>query len=59
MSSVYQEAGRYGGWPANNGLWAWGDEIVVGFIQGYLKNAERGHAIGRQQPSVTRFARSR
>jgi len=56
---VYQEAGRYGGWPANNGLWAWGDEIVVGFIQGYLKNTERGHAIDSQRPSVTRFARSK
>ena len=27
---VYQEAGRYGGWPANHGLWAWGKEAVAG-----------------------------
>jgi len=33
---VYQEPGRFGGWPANNGIWAWGDEIVVGFMQGYI-----------------------
>ncbi len=55
---VYQEAGRFGGWPANNGIWSWGDEILVGFIQGYFKNVERGHAIDPQKPSVTRLARS-
>ena len=26
---VYFEPGRYGGWPANYGIWSWGDEIVV------------------------------
>jgi len=56
---VYQEPGRFGGWPANNGIWVWGDEIVVGFMQGYLKNNARGHAIDSQQPNVTRFARSK
>ena len=30
-ASVYKEAGRYGGWPANHGIWSWGNEIVVGF----------------------------
>ena len=29
--TVYREAGRYARWPANNGVWIWGDEIVVGF----------------------------
>ncbi len=28
---VYSESGRCGGWPANNGAWSWGDEILVGF----------------------------
>ena len=28
---VYQEEGRFGGWPANHGAWSWDDEIVVGF----------------------------
>ncbi len=28
---VYSEPGRCGGWPANNGAWSWGDEILVGF----------------------------
>ena len=56
--TVYREAGRFGGWPANNGLWAWGDEIVVGFIQGWFKNRKLGHAIDERKPMVTLFARS-
>ena len=30
---VYRETGKFAGWPANYGMWAWGDEIVVGFTQ--------------------------
>ena len=56
---VYKEPGRFGGWPANNGIWIWGDEIVVGFIQGYFKNNQQGHAIDGQKGEVTRFARSK
>jgi len=26
---VYYEDGRFGGWPANGGMWAWDDEILV------------------------------
>ena len=35
--TVWREAGRYGGWPANHGIWNWGDEILVGFTAGVLK----------------------
>ena len=56
--TVYKEAGRFGGWPANNGIWSWGDEIVVGFSQAYFMKVESGHAIDRSKPSVPRFARS-
>ncbi len=55
---IYREPGRFGGWPANNGIWVWDNEIVVGFMQGYFKNNEHGHAIDSQKPSVLRFARS-
>ena len=55
---VFKEQGRFGGWPANNGLWSWGNEILVGFSLGYFKNNERGHAIDGSRPSVLRFARS-
>ena len=28
---VYYEPGRFGGWPANHGIWSWDSEILVGF----------------------------
>jgi hypothetical protein len=56
--TVYKEPGRFGGWPANNGIWSWGDEILVGFSQGYFKKVETGHAIDGSRPSAPRFARS-
>ncbi len=34
--TIHREPGRYGGWP-NHGIWAWGDEVVVGFTLGYYK----------------------
>ena len=37
---VYDDPERYAGWPANNGIWSWGDEIVVGFTLGYYKEGE-------------------
>jgi Neuraminidase (sialidase) len=55
---VYKESGRFAAWPANNGIWSWDDEIVVGFVLGYFK-VSTGHAIDRDKPSVLRFARSR
>lgn len=58
--AVYKEKGRFAGWPANNGIWSWGDEIVVGFSLGYYKfNPTGGHAIDRNKPSTVRQARSR
>lgn len=57
--TVFKEEGRFGGWPANNGMWSWGDEILVGFVDGHFKQVERGHAIDGSKPSVLRFARSR
>jgi hypothetical protein len=41
---VYNEPGRFAGWPANNGIWSWDDEIVVGFTLGYHKDKEGGLA---------------
>ena len=35
--TIYSQAGRYGGWPANHGVWSWGDEIVVGFSAAYYQ----------------------
>src|SRR5690606_25025690 len=35
---VYQEPGRFGGWPANHGIWVWEDEILVGFGAPHYKD---------------------
>lgn len=56
--TVYREPGRYGGWPANYGIWAWGNEIVVGFTVGYLKAGVPFHARDKDRPFVTLQARS-
>lgn len=56
---VYFEEGRYGGWPANYGIWSWGDEILVGFNQGYHKDqGPMRHAIDHDRPRYDMFARS-
>jgi hypothetical protein len=56
---IYKEAGRYGGWPANHGLWIWGDEILVGFSAAYfqLKPPNR-HPYDNTKPEVPMLARS-
>jgi hypothetical protein len=57
---VARAPGRYGGWPANHGIWAWGNEILVGFSWGHMREggAEAGHPIDRQQPEEHMLARS-
>src|SRR6516162_8645698 len=35
---VYHQKGRFGGWPANHGIWSWGSEILVGFSAGHHKD---------------------
>jgi hypothetical protein len=61
---VWREPGRYGGWPANHGIWAWGDEILVGFSGGYMAPQTIGaggparHPIDRARPEQHLLARS-
>ena len=57
---VYREAGKFAGWPANYGMWIWGDEIVVGFTQ-CTQDASVGpdlHTRDRSKPAVPTQARS-
>ncbi|MEZ5356406.1 MAG: sialidase family protein [Bryobacteraceae bacterium] len=56
--SVYKEAGRFGGWPANHGAWSWGNEILVGFELGYFKDNPTGHDIDYSRPAEHVLARS-
>jgi len=55
---VYKQPGRFCGWPANNGIWSWGNEIVVGFHLGYYKASENHHSIARDKPNERVLARS-
>ena len=49
---------RFAGWPANHGIWAWGDEILVGFSRGTYKDLGPYHHIDREQPEEHLLARS-
>ena len=55
---VFQQEGRFGGWPANHGIWSWGDEILVGFEVGYFRASDRGHSIDYSRPAEHVLARS-
>lgn len=55
---VYHEPGRFCAWPAHNGLWSWGDEILVCFSFGYYKESIKGHSIDDDKPSQLVVARS-
>ena len=56
---MFKKPGRFGGWPANNGIWIWGNEILAGFMDGAFKRTDRGHAIDGSKPSYLRFGRSK
>jgi len=53
---VFQEEGKYGGWPANWGVWSWDNEILVGFTK--ADHMERNGHTFDQKTSRTMFARS-
>lgn len=55
---VSGEAGRFKGWPANGGMWAWGDEIVVLYEDGAFVARANLHSIAFDEPIRTEQARS-
>ena len=56
---VYYEPGMYGGWPANNGIWIWDNEILVGFSKGFYKDlGPVRHNMDREKPELHLLARS-
>lgn len=55
---VYGEEGKFAGWPANHGMWMWGDEILVGFSTGMHKDLGVNHNIDREKPEYHVLARS-
>ncbi len=57
-TKAFYEPGMYGGWPANNGIWSWGDEILVGFVKGHYLDMGTKHHIDREKTYWNLFARS-
>lgn len=56
---VYREAGRFGGWPANHGIWQWGDEAVVGFTAAWHEIRDvKTHQMDRVKPREQYLART-
>jgi len=56
--TVYEKAGRFAGWPANHGLWSWGNEILTGFDAAPYVFRKQGHAISRDHAPDQMLARS-
>jgi hypothetical protein len=57
--TVYREKGRFGGWPANHGIWSWGDEVVVGFSAAwYMDRGPDRHPMDPSKPEEPRLGRS-
>jgi len=56
---IYHQKGRFAGFPANHGIWHWGNEILVGFSAGDYKDlGPDRHAIDRSKPEEHLLARS-
>lgn len=56
---VYYEPGRFGGWPANHGMWSWDNELLVGYSRGYYQDlGATRHHINRNKPEEFWLARS-
>ncbi len=58
QATIYREPGHFAGWPANYGIWNWGNEIVVGFTVGAHKTVKRGHSVDKNRPFFNMQARS-
>ena len=49
--TVRHEPGRCFGWPANGGIWSWGDEILVQYKDGEFQDKRIGsHDINYSKP---------
>jgi len=58
---VYDEPGRYAGWPANGAFWMWDDEMAVAFECGWFEDRPDwmdGHARDGDRPNEDIIARS-
>ena len=57
-SIVFSENGKYGGWPANHGIWNWGNEILVGFVEADYSRRKLGLHTYDISTAKNKYARS-
>ncbi len=57
--TIFSRDGMFAGWPANHGLWSWGNELLVGLSTGFHKDLGERHNIDRDRPEHHILARSR
>ena len=57
-STIYYAPGVFAAWPANGGIWNWGDEILVCFAIGRYREYPDTHCIDRDSPIEYGLARS-
>ncbi|MEZ6193175.1 MAG: sialidase family protein [Phycisphaerales bacterium] len=56
---VYANPAEFAGWPANEGLWQWGDELLVGFEVSAYSEHDDNHNVDREATKRIAFARSK
>ncbi len=56
-SVVYRQPARFAAWPANLGMWSWGEEILVGFVEAAHQDRGGFHSYDQSTARDT-FARS-
>lgn len=54
---LFFQENRYAGWPANNGIWIWDNEILVGFVEANHKTTDGLHTYD-QSSARHKYARS-
>src|SRR5699024_7452403 len=55
---VYSEEGRFAAWPANHGVWSWGNEILFGFVEADFYEKAAGLHTYDQSTARNKYARS-
>lgn len=56
---VFYEPGQFAAWPANHGIWNWGNEILVGFAKATYKDmGPSKHNVDKGQPEYHVLSRS-
>lgn len=57
-TALFHEPGRFAGWPANYGMWSWGQEVLAVFVVGWIGEDTSIHARDTSRPFVPVQARS-